>query len=338
MLSARIEQTGFEQDLGLEELPDPEPTGNQVVIEVEACGVCHRDLIDRAGRFPFMTTPITPGHEAVGHVIACGPDVTEWRVGDRIASMHRDFCGQCPPCREGQISLCQSAASVLGLIIDGGYAQRLVAPERCFYRASTEMTGPEAAVMHCTFGTAYRGLNHFGGLGPGQQALITGANGGVGSAAIQIATRLGAEVTAVVRDAAHEGFLKELGATRVLVDDGGGFHKLVGEQQADVVLDCVGQITFNASLRSLRVGGRLIVVGNVVADRAQLNLGYLITHGIQLIGSSGATRSDMEGLLALHREKPFSIPIDRSLPLSKADAAQRMLAAGGLRGRIVLVP
>jgi len=338
MRSARIQQAGLEHDLVIEERRDPEPTDNQVVIEVEACGVCHRDLIDRAGRFPFMVTPITPGHEAVGRVIARGGDVTEWQVGDRVASMHRDFCGECGPCKQGEISLCQSAASVLGLIIDGGYSQRLLAPEHCFYRMPDSLDAAQAAVLHCTFGTAFRGLSHFGQLGAGQHALITGANGGVGSAAVQIARRLGADVTAVVRDVSHRGFLEELGATRVLVDDGGGFHKRLDGEQADVVLDCVGQATFNASLRSARVGGRVVVVGNVMADKAQLNLGYLITRGIQLIGSSGATRANMVGLLALHEAAPFSIPIDRSLPLDEADAAQRAVAAGGLRGRIVLRP
>jgi len=193
-----------------------------------------------------------------------------------------------------------------------------------------------AAVLHCTFGTAYRGLARFGGVGPGQHVLVTGANGGVGVAAIQVAVRLGARVTAVVRDAAHTDALTALGAARVIVDAGDRFHKRLAGAPVDVAMDCVGPPTFNASLRSVRPGGRVIVVGNVVQDKAALNLGYLVTRGVQLIGSSGATRDDMRELIALQQAQPFTPVIEAELDLDDADRAQRRVRAGGLRGRLVL--
>jgi len=117
-----------------------------------------------------------------------------------------------------------------------------------------------------------------------------GANGGVGVAAIQVAARLGATVTAVVRDQRHQSLLGEPGAQTVIEDPGDRFHKRLPAPCADVVLDCVGSPTFNASLRSLPSGGQLAVIGNVTEERVALKLGYLITSGIQLVGSSGATR------------------------------------------------
>ena len=337
---ARLTKIGWDEDLAIEtsDAPPPEPSGSQVLVEVEACGVCFRDCIDRDGRFKFIQTPITPGHEAVGQVIAVGPNVTDWSVGDRVASTHRDYCGQCEPCKRESGSLCQGAAGVLGLMIDGGYASHLLAPERCFYRMTDDIPAAEAAVLHCTFGTAYRGLARFGGVESGQRILITGANGGVGSAAVQVASRLGATVTAVTRDESHREYLTKLGAEHVVVDAGDRFHKQLPAGPVDLVMDCVGPPTFNAALRSLRPGGRIIVVGNVVEERASVNLGFIVTRGLQIIGSSGATRADMKEVLALHTKNPFFIPIHEQLDLTQADRAQRTVQAGGLHGRLVLVP
>lgn len=337
---ARLTKVGWEEELAIESSDAPlgDPSGNQVLIEVEACGVCFRDCIDRSGRFKFIQTPITPGHEAVGRVIAVGPEVRDWSIGDRVATTHRDFCGECEPCRRESGSLCQGAMGVLGLLIDGGYASHLLAPERCFYSMDDGIPAAEAAVLHCTFGTSYRGLRRFGGVESGQQVLVTGANGGVGSAAVQVATRLGATVTAVTRDEGHREYLSKLGAEHVIVDAGDRFHKRLSAGPVDVVMDCVGPPTFNSALRSLRPGGRMIVVGNVVEERASVNLGFIVTRGLQIIGSSGATRTDMKELLALHAEKPFFIAIHEELELARADHAQRMVQAGGLHGRIVLRP
>jgi NADPH:quinone reductase-like Zn-dependent oxidoreductase len=191
--------------------------------------------------------------------------------------------------------------------------------------------------MHCTFGTAYRGLQRCGGLRPGDHVLVTGANGGVGVAAVQVAARLGARVTAVVRDQRHESFLSGLGAETVIADPGDRFHKHLPDARADVVLDCVGPPTFNASLRSLRNGGSMVVIGNVIGEKVALNLGYLITSGIQLVGSSGATRKHMKAVFQLHAERPFQVHLHERLDLTQADRAQRAVQAGGLRGRIVLL-
>ncbi len=341
MERVRLMDAGWSSDL-VHELLDggpPAPGAGQLLIEVGACGVCFRDLIDRSGRFPFLQTPITPGHEVAGRVIALGSGVEGWAIGDQVATMHRDSCGQCPQCRSGQTSLCVGAAWVFGLMADGGYASHVLAPQNSVYRLPGSMSAVEGAILHCTFGTAFRGLHHFGEIGPGDRVLVVGANGGVGAAAVQLACRLGAEVVGVVREGARAAFVEAQGASRVVVDaEGGRFHKLLGAWQADVVLDCVGPPTFNAALRSARMGGGVVVIGNVVEDKASLNLGYLVVNGLHVVGSSGATAEDMAGVLALHARSPLSIPRHSILPLSQADAAQRQLQAGGGEGRIVLVP
>jgi D-arabinose 1-dehydrogenase-like Zn-dependent alcohol dehydrogenase len=128
-------RTGWDDDLLYEEVDEElgDPTGPQVDVEVEACGVCYRDCIDREGRFPFIRVPITPGHEVVGRVVAVGTGVTDWKLGDRVGTMHRDSCGVCPDCREDRTSRCAGTGAVPGLLIDGGYASRMRAPQRCFF-------------------------------------------------------------------------------------------------------------------------------------------------------------------------------------------------------------
>jgi acryloyl-coenzyme A reductase len=335
MRRALLTASGWDQDLTYEPAAadPPAPTGPMVLVEVEACGVCHRDLIDRSGRFAFLQLPITPGHEAVGRVIAIGPQVTRWKVGDRVGTLHRDGCGECAACAAGETSICERASWVFGILTDGGYASSLLAPESALYALPDDLPAAEAAVYQCTFGTAFRGL---GAITPGQRVLVTGANGGVGSAGVQVGKALGAEVIAVVRDERHREVVASWGADQVIVDGGADFHKQV--RGVDVALDCVGQPTFNATLRSLRIGGRVTVVGNVVAERAALNLGYLIVNALRVTGSSGATARDMAELLELRRRHPLRLPIAEELPLAQADAAQRRLRAGGIRGRLVLRP
>ncbi len=335
----RMEALGFDTPLRVEAFEPPsDPGAGKVLIKVEACGVCFRDLIDRSGRFPFVALPVTPGHETVGRIIAVGEGVTAWKMGDRVGTMHRDSCGTCVACKAGQTSQCDAAAWVFGLMADGGYATHVVSPELGLYALPDDLEPSLAAVLHCTFGTAYRGLMHHAPIGPGTRLLVTGANGGVGAAAVQLGLRMGAEVVAVVRNAEQVDFVTGLGAHRVIVDAGGSFHKQLGAWRADVALDCVGQPTFNATMRSLRVGGGMTVIGNVVQESVSLNLGFLIVSSIKLVGSSGATAADMRGVLALHRERPLSSNVERTLPLEEAEQAHQAIRAGGLRGRLVLVP
>ena len=116
----RLVQAGGDAPLEYEpDAPSAPLEAGQVRVAVEACGVCHRDLLDREGRFPFMRLPITPGHEATGRGVELGPAVTGLAVGARVATMHRDACGECVACARGDTTLCVGAAWVFGLLADG---------------------------------------------------------------------------------------------------------------------------------------------------------------------------------------------------------------------------
>jgi acryloyl-coenzyme A reductase len=330
---------GFEEPLICEtkSITPPQLGPAQVLIKVDACGVCYRDLVDRSGRFPFMQLPITPGHEVAGTILDAGQD-SAWVVGDRVATLHRDHCGECIQCQHGDSSLCTQAAWVFGLMTDGGYASHLVAPDRALYRIPDDIDSTRASIFHCTFGTAWRGLLTIGSLQPKERVLITGANGGVGSAAIQIAKRTGAWVAAQVRDEKHSEYVKRLGADEVVIDSEAQFHKSAISKSIDLILECVGSPTFNASLRCLRMGGRLVVVGNVDDKRAEVNLGYIVVNGIRILCGGAATHKDMDAFLDSYRQNPYAVSIAETLGLPQAEDAQQRLLRGGIQGRMVIVP
>jgi D-arabinose 1-dehydrogenase-like Zn-dependent alcohol dehydrogenase len=327
---ARLVRAGWDAPLEYErDVPSPALEAGQVRVAVEACGVCHRDLLDREGRFPFMRLPVTPGHEATGRVVELGPGVTGLSVGARVATMHRDACGECPACKRGDATLCVGAAWVFGILADGGYASELVAPVSALYRVPDDMPAAHAAVLHCTYGTAYRDLFTLARVRAGERVLVTGANGGVGNAAVQIAARLGAHVVAHVRNQEHGEFVRSMGASEVAT-------QLEGVSPVEVAVDTVGAPTFLGALRALQIGGRIVTLGNVTRDKVGLNLGLVITRGLTILGGSGATRDEMRAVLALHAERPFHFAIAKTLPLEKAEDAQRLVRDGGLRGRVVL--
>lgn len=314
----------------------PTPTGSDVVLRVDGCGVAHRDLIDRSGRMKFIAVPIVMGHEFAGEVIAAGADA-DWKVGDYVGALHRDSCGACARCLEGETGHCAFAMRVFGITIDGGYASHVLAPSRALFALPDSLRGAAGAILNSTFGTAYRAMNRFGGLTGGQTVLITGANGGVGIGGIQVAKRQGAEVFAVVRTEEHAEFVTSLGADLVIVDDGSGFHRKLPGGGVDVVLDCVGSPTFNSSLRSVRLGGGIGLVGNVSEERVAVNMGRIVVGDVRICGSTGATPMDLAALVALHEEKPMRFVVEE-VPLAEANAAHQRLRDGGLRGRLVLVP
>jgi NADPH:quinone reductase-like Zn-dependent oxidoreductase len=228
---------------------------------------------------------------------------------------------------------------VFGLLADGAYAHFVSGPATAFYDLTLDESALDdaaAACLHCTFGTAFRNLVTRGGLRAGESVLVTGANGGVGVAAVQIARRLGARVTAAVRDARHVSALAALGAHETIVAPDGRVHEHAGG--FDLVLENVGAAVFPHALRALRMGGRIAVVGNIEQARVQVNLGQLIAYGLSVVAGGGATPRDMARVLAMHAEAPFVAPIAGRLPLAAAEEAHRRVLAGGLFGRWVLVP
>ncbi len=336
MKAVVIRAPGGPEALELSDWPSPTVGPGQVRVLVRGCGVCYRDVVDRQGKYPFMRRPVVTGHEWAGEIAEVGAGVVAFAVGDRVASVHRPACGECEPCLAGDEIRCQASPVMYGLTVDGGYAEQILAWVGSLVKVPATVPLDEAAVLHCTAAVALRALRHHARLVAGETVVITGASGGVGVYAIQVAKILGARVLAVTSQESKVDSLKALGVDQVIVA-GGEFHKgLTGA--ANVALELVGAPTFNSALRTLRPGGRAVIVGNVTGERLEVNPGYLILKELSVGGSSSATRADLAEVLGWAANGRLRPVIAARLPLSEAANAQRQLETRSVVGRQVLIP
>ena len=342
MRAVVVARTGGPEQLESKEVADPEPGPDDVLVRVQAAGVCGRDLIDRRGGFPGLKLPIVLGHEFAGEVVAIGKNVTDLHPGDRVANLHRPYCGACDRCLEGETPDCTSAWQSFGQTIDGGYAELVVSPRGALVPVPAGIDAVHAASVGCTAAVALRALRHEARLSFGETVLITGASGGVGAMAVQIAKQMGARVVAGTSSPADKGaLLAKLGADHVVSTADARFHEAVNTAVpggVDVVLELTGSATFTAALRSLRQRGRMIIVGNIRTEKISVNPGGLILRSQSIGGSHGYTARDLKDCFELILAGRLAMVIHRTLPLESAREAHEMLAHGIPGGRLVLVP
>ena len=342
MKAVVLREIGPAENLKLEDAPRPEVTPGHVLVRVRAAGVCYRDIVDRRGGFPYMKSPVVPGHEFAGEVVELGEGVVGRHVGDRVVNLHRPPCGVCQYCRAGHEPRCTSSLYAFGLTVDGGYAEYVLAPAGCLVPLPDEIAFQHGCFLACTAGVALRALRVRAAVREGETVLVTGASGGVGLHALQVARLLGARTLAVTSSPAKVDALRAAGADDVLVATGDlAFHKEVKRRTGagvDVALDCVGAPTLNSSLRSLRAMGRVVVIGNVTMERAEINAGLMILNELSAAGSSGCSRDDLLQVIAWVRDKRLEPKLAQVLPLASAVEAHRRLEAKGVAGRLVLAP
>ena len=320
---------------------DPKPRPDEVVVKVAGAGVCGRDLIDRRGGFPAMKLPAILGHEFAGEVVEVGSEVSDFKVGDRVANLHRPFCGYCPSCTAGEQVECDKAWQSFGHTVDGGYAELVAAHHRALLPVPDEIPLERAAPVACTAAVALRALRHEAKLQFGETVLITGASGGVGMPAVQIAKRMGARVVVTTTSEKKADALQKIGADEVIISPDGSFHKEVRARTdggVHVSLDLTGSATFRSALRSLRRRGRLVLVGNIQTENVSFNPGALILNSALIVGSHGCSRRDLSDCFDLMRRGELDMVLDRTLPLAEAEQAHRLLADRAVTGRVVLTP
>lgn len=242
------------------ERADPEPGGEEVVVAAAFAGLNPADLVQRAGSYPAPpgNPPDVPGLEVAGEVMTCGPRVTTWVRGDRV----------------------------YGLVGGGGLADRVLVNERCLARVPERLDLREAAAVPEAFVTAHDAVRVQGGLSPGETLLVHGANGGVGTAAIQIGRLAGARVLGVVRsEPAAEG-VRELGGEPIDHEDFlDRVLELTGGRGADVVLELVGAPHFPANLEAVALRGRIAVVGVGAGHEATMPLLRLMQKRASVFGT-----------------------------------------------------
>jgi acryloyl-coenzyme A reductase len=332
------------RDVGRVEVEDvevPQVKPLHVLIKLPLTGICYRDLLTVEGHFPRVKRPVTLGHEIAGTVVEVGDGVEGFRVGDRVASLIYVPCGLCELCKGGQENLCRNKATY-GEDVDGSYTEYLLAHMNSLVKIPEGVSWEAATIAACLTGMLLRAFRERGGLTPGQNVCVTGAGGGVGIHAIQIAKVLGARVIGVTTSPWKADKIREAGADEVVVAPDGTFSQqvkgLTGGYGADVVLESVGRPTFTESLRSVKWGGRVVVVGNVDPSSADLPLGLLILRENAVAGSLSSTRRYLMEALELSASGKFKPFIHQVLPLEEAVTGLRMLKSRGAVGRILLRP
>jgi NADPH:quinone reductase len=302
-------------ELGWRERPDPEPGDHELVVAVKAAGVNGADLAQRRGEYPAPPgwPPDVPGLEMAGEVTAVGRRVTTFAVGDRV----------------------------MGLVGGGGQATLAIVDEAHALAAPAEVSWPEAGGFVEAFATAYDALFMQAGLSLGERVLVTGAAGGVGGAAVQLAAAAGARVVASVRDPAAHQAVSGLGAERVIEP-----AEIASAGPYDVVLELVGAASLAPALRGLATSGRVVVIGIGAGAVAEIDLRRLMACRARLFASTlRARRHDEKAalvavmtarVLPLFAGGRVRVPVAATFPMSDAAAAYEHFAAAGKFGKIVL--
>ncbi|MBC7468292.1 MAG: zinc-dependent alcohol dehydrogenase [Ramlibacter sp.] len=330
--------TGFGAPLELAELPVPTPADDEVLIQLEACGVCHSDLTIIDGELPAFRAAakprLVPGHEAVGRVVARGSAVSGLQLGQRVGvAWLYQSCGVCEPCLEGNENLCRRGV-VTGLMVDGGYAEFMCAKASHAIPVPDALGPEEAAPLFCAGVTVYRALRN-AGVAPGQRVAVFGI-GGLGHLAVQIAKAMGAEVIGL--DVAPEklALATELGAARVLVaSDAEALKALAKAGGVHVaIVTSSSNAAFDAAMTVLRPTGTLAVVG-LPAKPLSFAALALVGREIRVIGSAVGTRDDLRAVLAMAAEGKLKCRTE-SQPLDQINQVLDRMRAGTIYGRVVL--
>jgi acryloyl-coenzyme A reductase len=340
MDAVRLSAFGAPEVLVPERLPTTPPREQDVVIRVAYCGICRHDVLSRQGAFPTVTPPITPGHQISGHVVAVGGGVPGGLLNRPVTTMLTVGCGACVPCQAGDPANCATGRpAFLGDDRDGGYAEYLTLPHHAVVPLPDRLDLLQAAVVNCTLGTAYHAMVR-GGFTAGETVVVTGASGGVGIHAVKLLAYNGVRVIAVTTREEKVPMLRGVGAAEVIATPDLRFaqavRELTGGARADGVLDIVGSRTLNESLRALRDGGRVVVLGNVDGGTTTVKPALLILRELSILGTRSATKAELAAVLELVSSGRIEVEVGGVFPLRQAALAHAAIEGGDLEGRVVL--
>ena len=301
-------------ELGVEEHPDPKPGKGEVLVQIRAAGLNGADMMQRRGLYPAPpgSPQDIPGLELAGEVAALGPGAERFSEGDRV----------------------------MAIVGGGGQAELAVVHERVLMPVPSSLDWPEAGGTPEVFTTAHDALFSQAGLRAGERLLVHGGAGGVGTAAVQLGRATGATVTATVRNEELRPEVEALGATAIAPE---GFEEA---GPFDVILELVGGPNLAPNVKSLRTGGRIVVIGIGAGAKAELNLGALMGARGRIMASTLRARPLEEKadtarrverhVLPLIESGDVRVPVAETFPLQEAEAAYERFAGGGKLGKIVL--
>jgi 2-desacetyl-2-hydroxyethyl bacteriochlorophyllide A dehydrogenase len=329
MKAVQVNQPGA--DFSLVEKEIPEPKKNEVLLRVQACGICHGDTIPKEGQFPGLQYPRIPGHEVVGMIDRLGSEVQDWKVGQRVGvGWHGGHCFHCHACRKGEFLGCESSLAT-GVSIDGGYAQYMVARGESLVAIPDTLSSVEAAPLLCAGSTTLGALKTCTAKG-GDLVAIHGL-GGLGHLALQFAVKLGFETVVLSRGREKEDLARKLGA-----------HHYIDTQQADTVKELMRQggarviictapnsVALSELVGGLAPRGQLIII-TFVKEPMQIFPPLLMREGRSISGWVGGNMADTLNFSVL----TGIVPLIEIFPLAQASLAYERMITSKVHFRGVL--
>ena len=321
-------------DFEIVERDIPQPGAGQVRIKVEACGICHSDVLTKEAVWPGIQLPRVPGHEVAGRIDAIGQDVKLWRAGQRVGvGWHGGHCFVCPPCRRGDFILCENG-KITGISHDGGYAEYMISPAEAVAALPEELPAEDAAPLMCAGITVFNALRHSGARG-GDVVAVQGI-GGLGHLGIQYASRMGFHTLAIGRGADKAELARKLGASGY-IDSGTAnvaeeLQKIGG---ANIILATAPDgKAMGTLIGGLAGNGKLVVVGAAFEPMSVSSLD-LIGQQRSIQGWPSGTAMDSEDTLRFSVRSGVR-PMIEKYPLAKVAEAYRQMITGKARFRVVL--
>ena len=332
MKVAQIPKAGG--DFQIVEREVPQPSAGQVRIKVQACGVCHSDVLTKENQWPGIVYPRVPGHEIAGVIDEVGAGVSAWKQGQRVGvGWHGGQDNTCPSCRRGDFRNCRNLR-IPGISYDGGYQQYMIAPVEALVAVPESLTDAEAAPLLCAGITTYNALRHSGAT-PGDLVAVLGI-GGLGHLGIQFANKFGYNVAAIGRGPEDAALAKKLGA-RVYIDDKvanpvEALQKLGGAQV--ILATAPSSKAMSELFDGLGPNGKLMVIG-LTSDPIEVTPVQLISGSRRIQGWAAGTPADSEDTLKF-AELTGVRPMIETYPLEKAAEAYARMISGKARFRVVL--
>jgi D-arabinose 1-dehydrogenase-like Zn-dependent alcohol dehydrogenase len=332
MKAAQIPEAGADFEIVEREIP--KPGAGEVLIKVQACGVCHSDMFTKEGAWPGIQYPRVPGHEVAGLLDELGDGVSGWTKGQRVGvGWHGGHDGTCLQCRRGDFGNCRNL-KIAGISYDGGYQQYMVAPVEALTAMPESLSDAEAAPLLCAGITTFNALRH-SGAGPGDLVAVLGI-GGLGHLGIQWANKFGYKVAAIGRGSESAALAKKLGAS-VYIDNkvtnaAVALQKLGGAQV--ILATAPSSKAMSEVIDGLAPNGKLMVVGATM-DPIEVTPVQLISGSRTIQGWASGTPADAEDTLRF-AELTGVRPMIETYPLEKAAEAYARMMSGNAQFRVVL--
>jgi NADPH:quinone reductase-like Zn-dependent oxidoreductase len=339
MKAAVIHQFGGPEVLSYQDVPEPKPRKDQILVRVIACAMNHLDLWVRKG-IPGVKLPHILGSDIAGEIVEVGEYVTGFRAGQRVLLAPMHFCNHCEHCVAGRQNFCREF-TVLGNLVDGGNCELIAVPAVNVIPIPDSLGFNEAASVPLVFLTAYHMLTGRASVRPGHTVLVLGANSGVGIAAIQIAKLFQVTVIATAGDERKMERARELGADYVInhyaQKIGDEARKITNKEGVDIVIEHVGKATWAESMKALKLGGTLVTCGATTGYEAGIDLRFLFSRQQTVLGSYMGTMGELHEVLKHVFSGKLKPVVDRTLPLREVRAAHEYMENSQMFGKIVLV-